>query len=289
VQAHSRFVISLLLATLLAAAPAPAAAGQRKRGAPAATSASAQDEARELYKKGMTHYELGAFDEAIVEFKRAYELTSAPGLLFNIAQVYRMKKDAEQAVYFYRTYLRLMPAAPNRADVEALIAENQAIVDAQKAKRAEAETAAAASAAAGAPPAPAPAVTTTTTTTTTAPPPASRRPWRVELWSGVGVAALGVGALGAGIGLGLRASSDSSQISRANAQGDVPWDADKQRIYRDGQNSATASTVTYVVGGVLAATGAALVAVGLRDRARVRALAVAPAARGVTVGMTCAF
>ena len=104
-------VVALALAGLATRADA---GGQRKRGV-----ANAQDEARELYKKAMTHYELGAFDDAIVEFKRAYELTSAPGLLFNIAQVYRMKKDAEQAVYFYRTYLRLMPDAPNRADVEA--------------------------------------------------------------------------------------------------------------------------------------------------------------------------
>src|SRR3954447_17692225 len=131
--------------TILALLVSPAHAGQKKRAQ------NAQDEARELYKKGMTHYELGEFDVAIDEFKRAYALTSAPGLLFNLAQVYRMKKDPEQAVYFYRTYLRLVPDAPNRADVEALLAENQALVDADRAKkRAEAEAAAAAAAAAAA-------------------------------------------------------------------------------------------------------------------------------------------
>ncbi len=227
----------------------------------------------------MTHYELGAFDDAIVEFKRAYELTSAPGLLFNIAQVYRMKKDAEQAVYFYRTYLRLMPGAPNRADVEALILENQAIVDAAKQRQREQAAAAAAAAAAppfaGTPPPPMP--------------PPRKRPWRVELWSGVGVAALGVGALAAGVGLGARSTSDANQISRANAQGDVPWDQGKQQLYRDGQNAATASTVTYIVGGALAATGAVLLTLGLRDRARGRAMAVAPTAHGVALVMTCAF
>jgi tetratricopeptide (TPR) repeat protein len=252
-----------------------AAGGQRKRGA-----ASAQDEARELYKKAMTHYELGAFDDAIVEFKRAYELTSAPGLLFNIAQVYRMKKDAAQAVYFYRTYLRLMPDAPNRADVEALLVENQAIVDAEKAQRAEAEAAAAAVATA---PPPVAAVTAP------APPPPAKRPWRVELWSGVGLAAVGVGALAAGVGLGARSASDANQISRADAQRDVPWDAAKQALYRDGQNAAIASTVTYVVGGALAATGAVLVTLGLRDRVRARTMAVAPTPGGVQVVMTCAF
>jgi tetratricopeptide (TPR) repeat protein len=275
---HLFATVALIVAVVLVPARADAG-GQRKRGA-----ANPQDEARELYKKGMTHYELGAFDDAIVEFKRAYELTSAPGLLFNIAQVYRMKKDAEQAVYFYRTYLRLIPDAPNRADVEALIVENQAIVDANKARQRAAAEAAAAAAAAAAPAAP---------VLVTAPPPAEppppKRSWRVELWSGVGLAALGVGALAAGVGLGARSSSDAKQISNANAQGDVPWDTTKQALYRDGQNTATASTVTYVVGGALAATGAVLLTLGLRDRARARSLAVAPTPHGVALVMSCAF
>ncbi|MCU1281709.1 MAG: hypothetical protein JWM53_5255, partial [bacterium] len=122
-----------------------------------------------------------------------------------------------------------------------------------------------------------------------APPAPPKRSWRVELWSGVGLAALGVGALAAGVGLGARSSSDANQISRDNAQGDVPWDASKQALYRDGQNAALASTVTYVVGGALAATGAVLVTLGLRDRARVRAMAVAPTPHGLALVMTCAF
>ncbi|HEX6835939.1 MAG TPA: hypothetical protein VF334_05165, partial [Polyangia bacterium] len=182
----SKLVVACLLVAVLM--PAARADGRHKRGAAPPTPPSREDEARELYKKGMTHYELGEFDTAIDEFKRAYALTSAPGLLFNLAQVYRMKKDPEQAVYFYRTYLRLVPNAPNRADVEALLAENQALLDEARAKKRAADEAAAAAAAAtaGAPPAAVAAPT---------PPrvPPRRRPWRVELWSGVGVGALGVG------------------------------------------------------------------------------------------------
>ena len=274
-----RYAVLVLVAAL--ALPSPAAhASPRKHGAPAV---SAQDEARELYKKGMTHYELGQFDDAIAAFKRAYELTSAPGLLFNLAQVYRMKKDAEQALYFYKTYLRLIPDASNRADVEALIAENQKLVDDAAAERQRAAEAQAATAAAAATP---PAVTPPTV----APPtPARRRPWRIELWTGVGSAALGVGALATAIALGARSSSDANQISSANAQGDVPWDAQQQQRYRDGQNSATAATATYIVGGVLTAAGAALIALGLHDRSRARSFAVAPAPHGVVLGAACAF
>ncbi len=83
--------------------------------------------ARERYDKGITHYNLGEFDAAITEFKAAYEINSSPSLLFNIAQAYRLKKDYEQALYFYKTYLRLKPDAKNRADVEARIQEMEKI------------------------------------------------------------------------------------------------------------------------------------------------------------------
>jgi tetratricopeptide (TPR) repeat protein len=266
----------LICLLVIAVAPGTARAGGHKR--------PAQDEARDLYKQGMTHYELGEFDVAIDEFKRAYALTSAPGLLFNIAQVYRMKKEPEQAVYFYRTYLRLLPNAPNRADVEALLAENQALVDAAAAKkRAEAE-------AAPAPGLAAPARAAVAVAAMPAPPPPPRRrPWRVELWSGVGAAALGIGALASAVAVGARASSDAARISSADAERDVPWDASKQQLWRDGQNSANASLALYVAGGVVAATGAVLIAVGLRDRARVRSFAVAPSSTGATFVMSCAF
>ena len=266
-----------------ALAPAAPAGARHKRGA-AAAQPSRDDEARELYKKAMTHYELGEFDAAIDEFKRAYALTSAPGLLFNLAQVYRMKKDPEQAVYFYRTYLRLQPDAPNRADVEALLAENQALLDAERARKRAADEAAAAAAATAAA-ASAPSVATAPRR---APP--RPRPWRAELWSGVAAGAVGLGALAAAVALGARASSDASKLSSANAMRDVPWDATQQKLYRDGQNSGTAATVLYVAGGAVAATGVVLVALGLHDRARARSFAVVPApGGGASLVMSCAF
>src|SRR5258706_16478997 len=79
--------------------------------------------ARELYQKGLTHYDLTEYDRAIEEFKQAYELSSRPELLFNLAQTYRAKKDAVQALHFYRTYLKLKPGAANRVEVETIVAE----------------------------------------------------------------------------------------------------------------------------------------------------------------------
>jgi hypothetical protein len=91
-----------------------------------------EKQAYDLYQEGITSYNLGEFDKAIEKFKAAYALTGAPGLLFNVAQAYRLKKDYDQALYFYKTYLRLSPDAPNKGDVEARIAEMEQLITEQK-------------------------------------------------------------------------------------------------------------------------------------------------------------
>jgi hypothetical protein len=91
-----------------------------------------EKQAYDLYQEGITNYNLGEFDKAIEKFKAAYALTGAPGLLFNVAQAYRLKKDYEQALYFYKTYLRLDPDAPNKADVDARVAEMERMMQEQK-------------------------------------------------------------------------------------------------------------------------------------------------------------
>jgi tetratricopeptide (TPR) repeat protein len=93
--------------------------------------AAKEKEARDHYTQGMRHFDLGEIDEAVTEFKLAYQISAAPGLLFNIAQAYRTKKDYEQALQFYKNYLRLQPRAHNRADVEARVAEMEKMVEEQ--------------------------------------------------------------------------------------------------------------------------------------------------------------
>ena len=114
-----------LIALFFVAAPAFA----ERRDVP---TAGKEQEAREHYKQGMLHFDLGEVDLAIQEFRQAYAISAAPGLLFNIAQAYRVKKDYEQALHFYRTYLRLQPKAPNRVDVEARVAEMEKMVKDQE-------------------------------------------------------------------------------------------------------------------------------------------------------------
>lgn len=101
--------------------------------AAAKPSADEAQAAREHYKRGTTLYDLGKYDEAIIEFQQAYEIKDDPVLLYNIAQSYRLANKYQDALRFYRTYLRKSPKAPNRDEVETKIADMENLI-AQQAK-----------------------------------------------------------------------------------------------------------------------------------------------------------
>jgi tetratricopeptide (TPR) repeat protein len=86
-----------------------------------------------FYESGVKHYNLAEYTEAIEDFKQAYLLNSAPELLFNIAQAYRLKGpgNCRLATQFYRNYLRADPKSRKRASVE------DAITDLESCTRAE--------------------------------------------------------------------------------------------------------------------------------------------------------
>ena len=74
--------------------------------------------AKEHYNRGTSFYDLGRYDDAVKEFEAAYQLKNDPAFLYNLAQSYRQAGNHERAVHFYKTYLRYVPKAPNRADIE---------------------------------------------------------------------------------------------------------------------------------------------------------------------------
>jgi tetratricopeptide (TPR) repeat protein len=84
--------------------------------------ADREQEARSLFAQGQVHYSLGEYAQAIGEFRKAYELTSAPGLLFNIAQAHRLAGQCSQALEVYRHFKRLAPDSPYRAEADTHIA-----------------------------------------------------------------------------------------------------------------------------------------------------------------------
>jgi tetratricopeptide (TPR) repeat protein len=85
-------------------------------------------EAREHYQKGTSFYDLGRYPEAIREFEAAYQIKNDPALLYNLAQSHRLAGNSEQALHFYRTYLRRVPKAPNRTEIEGRITQLEQVV-----------------------------------------------------------------------------------------------------------------------------------------------------------------
>lgn len=232
-----------------------------------AADAAALREAKEHYDRGMSHYNLGEYAAAVQEFKIAYARSSAPGLLFNAAQASRLGKDWEQALHFYRTYLRLVPEASNRADVEARIAEMEKMIEASKR-----------------PPPPVVAQP--------ASPPVEQRPrvlppgGKKERIAGIVVGVVGLAALGAGIGLGMTALDAQDRVSKLSTDMGS-WTPDQQTLYRNGQHEAIAATALYAAGGAAVGAGVITYIVGWRkDRAR---FAVAPTVGGAQAVMSCVF
>jgi tetratricopeptide (TPR) repeat protein len=94
-----------VLSALLALAAAPVRADDKTA-------------AREHWERGTKFYDLGKYDDAIREFEAAYEAKSDPAFLYNLAQSHRLAGHNADALRFYRTYLRYVPKAPNRGDIE---------------------------------------------------------------------------------------------------------------------------------------------------------------------------
>lgn len=78
---------------------------------------------------------LGEYEAALAAFKKAYLSYEEPVFLFNIAQCYRAMGDRAAAVRSYRAFLRNWPKAPNREQVERIVAElESAMAQEQQAK-----------------------------------------------------------------------------------------------------------------------------------------------------------
>ena len=78
-------------------------------------------EARTHYDRGTTLFDLGKYIDAAHEYEATFSLKSDPALLFNIGQAYRLGGDNASAIRAYRSFLRRLPDAQNREEVERLV------------------------------------------------------------------------------------------------------------------------------------------------------------------------
>lgn len=234
-------VVAILLACTASAGP------------PASPRPEILAEAREHHERGKTHYDLGELDEAIAEFKKAYALSGAPAEIFNIAQAYRLKKDYEQALLAYRTYLRLMPDAANQAEVERRLAEMERHLGEEKLAPDASEPPAPSQV----PPPLAPSVATPPTVpiaTATAEP---ANPRRSISTPGIVVGGAGAALLAASVYFGVRASQAAGELTRLSQSGGT-WDARYDARWADGERSGKLAIWAGALGGAALVSGAIL-------------------------------
>jgi tetratricopeptide (TPR) repeat protein len=134
IRAAALFACALAAATPIAAAddpaPARAAAEPPVAGAgeeaivvePGTLTDAQKAEAKQHFVDGRKHYASGEFNEAAGHFVKAYDLTHAPELLYNLARCYEHLDEKERAADQYEMYLRMSPDAEDRVEVEQKIA-----------------------------------------------------------------------------------------------------------------------------------------------------------------------
>jgi tetratricopeptide (TPR) repeat protein len=110
-------------AVVLASGPRPASAAEPSQGA---AGVDEKQEAKARFVAGQRHYNLNEFPEALREFKEGYRLYPDPVFLFNLGQCERQLGRFDEAIRFYRSFLREQPKAPNRQDVLRKIDEMEA-------------------------------------------------------------------------------------------------------------------------------------------------------------------
>jgi tetratricopeptide (TPR) repeat protein len=162
--------------------------------------------ARELFREAQQHYKLGEFQAALDGFKEAYRNFEDPSLLFNIAQTERQLGHKQEALRSYRMFLSETPNAPNRAEVERVMASLEQAIKDEAAAQPPHETL---------PPTPPPQQTAPVVTAPPPPPPERHHTWWMV---GVGAALLGAGAAGIATGAGMLAVNGNATCTLATGQ-----------------------------------------------------------------------
>jgi hypothetical protein len=203
-----------------------------------AESAESGVAAKQHFDEGTKAFNLGEFPRAVLEYKAAYNAKPDAVFLYNIAQSYRLSGDLQNALFFYKSYLRNTPNASNKREVESRIrtletqlAQSRAIATAPPNSPAPPTSEAPPAPPVAQQPAPPvvetsppvdqpvvtpppaelPPSTSSTTLVARAPEHADRVPVYKKwwLWTAVGVVVVGAG-LGVGLGLGLSHNSAPS-------------------------------------------------------------------------------
>jgi tetratricopeptide (TPR) repeat protein len=228
--------------------------------------------ARTLSDRGRAFYDAGDYASAIAAFTLAYAMAPKPGLLFNLAQAYRLQGSCDDAALMYRRFLATNPSPQGRALAEAHLATVERCLH----KRAPHVAGEAAPGSVAAP-------RNTLATTGTASGGSSTA--RIEKGVGVGLTVAGGLALGVAAYYAVRARDAASDVTAAY---DRPgWWKDIAPVDARGKTAATTAQI-FGIGGALGVAGG--VVLYLIGKHTVRPpVSVMPSVRGVEVSMSWVF
>ncbi len=254
----------LVLITALAAASA----------VPHAYADSVPNKARTLADRGRIAHDNKDYATAIAAFTEAYALAPAPGLLFNLAQAYRLRGNCDDAALMYRRFLATNPPDDARQLAEAHLSTVERCLAAKIIVASE------------------PKIMTMSMpipTTKIAPRDqvvrSDRKPRRTAEKVGLGLTIGGGAALLLAGYYGIESHQAESEVERRYANGEK-WKHLEARA-AEGDRAAGIAKVSLGVGAAAIVAGAAVLVIDHRKHRR--SLRVEPVADGARIGMTWGF
>jgi hypothetical protein len=234
-----------------------------------------QPTAEELTDSAYGLYNSGDYPGAIASYLKAYQISAATPVLFNIATIYDRKlHERELAADFYRRYLRAIDGDPN------LVKRANERLAALEEERQQLQSGTSKAKPSGAGDAEEPSSAGKQFTTQADP----GKDWRLAglVTGGVGIAGIITGAV-----FGIVAYSQNHTAS-SECPSNTCTSSGPVSLTNSAQQSATVSTTAFIAGGVLLASGAALFFTHLpsqRVTASVRlSPALGPSSAGLMLG-----
>ena len=258
---------ALYIALALAVAPGAAAAEE-----PAAPEVI-PPKARALAIQGRAFHDAGDYGNAIIAFKEAYVMAPSAGLLFNLAQAYRLAGNCDDAALMYRRYVATGPSVEGRTIAEGHLASVERCT--HKASLGIPQDAGA----------PVVIKTDRASGSLFATSPQSDRA-RLEKNVGLGLVIGGGVALGIATYYGFEARNSAADVEKGYAMG-AKW-KDLADVDARGKHAETLAKVFGIGGGVAVAGGVALYLIGRRSE-QMAPIAIAPTKQGATVSASWKF
>lgn len=261
----------LYLAALLAAATTSAGADTQRGPIP--------QKARDLAERGRALHDAGDYVNAIAAFREAYVLAPSPGLLFNLAQAYRLAGQCDDAAWMYRRFLDTNPTTSQRSLAETHL---QAVEKCGHGGLRVAISPPVIEAAVPEPHLDTPVASAPLAVAASPADPAGEREQRIGIGLAIGG---GVVLLGAAY-FAVDAHEAADTVTAAYDKGGK-W-SDISAANQRGQRSATMAEAFGAVGGAAALSGAIVYAIG-RHHERLQHLAIAPTRDGANVRLSWGF